>query len=162
VRVAWDEIDEAIITFLRHEHNLAIGVATAERIKLAVGSVYPFEGEEDVVAVAAGRDLLTGLPRSLEISAPEVREAIAEPVTGIVEAIRLTLEKTPAEISSDIMERGIIVTGGGALLRGIDLLLAQDTSMPVRAAEHPQTCVVEGAGRALEDPDRYAEAFIPL
>jgi len=162
VRIAGDEIDEAIITFLHHEYNMAIGVATAENVKLAIGSAYPFEGDSEVVTVAAGRDLLTGLPRSLEISAPEIREAIAEPVAGIVEAIRLTLEATPAEISSDIMDRGIVVTGGGALLRGIDLLLAEDTSMPVRVAEHPQTCVVEGTGRALEDPDRFAEAFIPL
>jgi len=162
VRIAGDEIDEAIITFLHHEYNMAIGVATAENVKLAIGSAYPFEGDGEVVTVAAGRDLLTGLPRSLEIGAPEIREAIAEPLAGIVEAIRLTLEATPAEISSDIMDRGIIVTGGGALLRGLDLLLRQDTSMPVRLAEHPQTCVVEGAGRALEDPDRFADAFIPL
>ncbi|HUU53643.1 MAG TPA: rod shape-determining protein [Armatimonadota bacterium] len=162
IRVAGDEIDEAIITFLHHEYNMAIGVATAENVKLAIGSAYPFERDGDLIAVAGGRDLLTGLPRSLEISAPEIREAIAEPVAGIVEAIRLTLEGAPAEISSDIMERGIVLTGGGALLRGIELLLAQDTRIPVRVAEHPQTCVVEGAGRALEDPDRFSDAFVPL
>jgi rod shape-determining protein MreB len=160
IRLAGDEIDEAIITFMHHEYNLAIGVPTAERLKLEIGSAYPFEGEEKLVTVIAGRDLLTGLPKSLEISAPECREAIAEPVSGIVEAIRMTLEKTPAELSSDIMERGIVLTGGGALLRGIDLLLARETDMPVRAAEHPLSCVVEGAGRALEEPNRFAEAFL--
>ncbi len=162
IRVAGDELDEAIITFMHHEHNMAIGVATAEKMKIEIGSAYPFEGEDELITVAAGRDLLTGLPRSLEISAPEIREAIASPVAGIVEAIRLTLEATPAELSSDIMDRGIALTGGGALLRGIDRLLAQDTEMPVRVAEHPQTCVVEGAGRALEDPDRFADAFVSL
>jgi rod shape-determining protein MreB len=162
IRVAGDEVDEAIITFVQHEHTLAIGVPTAEKLKLEVGSAYAFDGEDELVAVAAGRDLLTGLPRSVEIGAPEIRDAIAEPVAGIVDAIRLTLEALPAELGSDIMERGIVLTGGGALLRGIDRLLAQNTDMSVRVADHPLTCVVEGTGRALEDPDRFADAFIPL
>jgi len=162
IRIAGDEIDEAIITFMHHEYNLAIGVPTAERLKLEIGSAHPFEGEEDLVTVIAGRDLLTGLPKSLEVSAPEFREAIAEPVTGIVDAIRATLEATPAELSSDVMEHGIVLTGGGALLRGIDLLLTRETEMPVRSAEHPLSCVVEGAGRALEDPERFAEAFLRI
>jgi rod shape-determining protein MreB len=162
IRVAGDEVDEAIITFMQHEHNLAIGVPTAEKLKLEIGSAYAFDREDELVAVAAGRDLLTGLPRSIEIGAPEIRDAIAEPVAGIVDAIRLTLEALPAELGSDIMERGIVLTGGGALLRGIDRLLAQNTDMSVRVADHPLTCVVEGTGRALEDPDRFADAFISL
>jgi rod shape-determining protein MreB len=160
VRVAGDEIDDAIITFMHHEYNLAIGVPTAEKLKLEVGSAYAFDGDNELVSVAAGRDLLTGLPRSVEVRAPEMREAIAEPVRGIVDAIRQTLEDVPAEIGSDIMERGIVLTGGGALLRGVDSLLAETTDMSVRIADHALTCVVEGAGRALEDPGRFAEAFI--
>jgi len=160
IRVAGDEIDEAIITFMHHEYNLAIGIPTAEKLKMEVGSAYAFEGDDELLGVAPGRDLLTGLPRSVEVRAPEIREAIAEPVRGIIEAIRQTLEEVPAELGSDIMERGIVLTGGGALLRGVDSLLAEATDMSVTVADHALTCVAEGAGRALEDPERFADAFI--
>ena len=161
IRVAGDEVDEAIITFMHHEHNMAIGVPTAEQIKLEVGSACALDGD-DLLTVARGRDLLTGLPKSIEIGSPEIREAIAQPVEGIVEAIRVTLENTPAELAADIIDRGIMLTGGGALLRGIDRLLAAATEMPVRVAEHPLTCVVVGAARVLEDPARFVGAFGPL
>ncbi len=160
IRVGGDEVDEAIVTYMHHEFNLAIGVPTAERIKIAVGSAYPMN-EDTWVTVARGRDLLTGLPKSVEITAPHVREAISVPVQGIIEAIKLTLERTPPELSADIMDRGIMLTGGGALLRGIDRLLEEDTEMPVRVAEDPLACVAIGAGRALENPERFAECFAP-
>jgi len=157
-RVAGDELDEAIIAYMHHEFNLAIGAATAEAVKIEIGSAHPWDGD-DQVAVARGRDLLTGLPKAVEVSAPQVREAIVEPLSGIVEAIRLTLEDTPPELSGDIMQKGMVLTGGGALLRGIDRLLEQDTHMPVQVVEDPLTCVVLGAGRALEEADRFAQAF---
>ncbi len=160
MRIAGDEVDEAIVTFFQHEHSLAIGLPTAERLKLEIGSAFSFEGEEELTAVASGRDLITGLPRSVEVSAPELREAIAQVVLGIAEVIRLTLESTPTELASEVMERGLVLTGGGSLLRGIDSLLARDTGMPVRVAEHALTCVVEGAARVLEDPDRLAGTLV--
>ncbi len=158
-RIAGDEVDQAIVTFFEQQYSLAIGLPTAERVKREIGSVVAFDGDDQAATVAAGRDLVTGLPQSTEISAAEIREAIAEPVAAIAETIRLTLESTPAEIAADIMDCGIVLTGGGALLRGIDELLAQEIDMRVRLAEHPLTCVVEGAGRALEDPERFAGAF---
>jgi len=158
IRVGGDEVDEAIVTYMHHEFNLAIGVPTAEQVKIAVASAYPMN-EDGLVAVARGRDLLTGLPKSVEVSSPHVREAISVPVQGIVEAIKQTLEATPAELSADIMDRGIMLTGGGALLRGIGRLHEIDTEMPVRVAEDPLACVVIGAGRALDAPQRFAECF---
>lgn len=157
-RVGGDEIDEAIITYMHHEFNMAIGVPTAESLKIQIGSAYPAQDDERV-AVARGRDLLTGLPKSVEVNAAQVREAIAEVVRGIVEAIRSTLEHTSGELSADIMEHGIVLTGGGALLRGTDRLLQDETEMPVRVAEDPMACVVVGAGRALENTERFADAF---
>ncbi len=158
-RVAGDEVDQAIVTFFERQYSLVIGLPTAERVKREIGSVASFERDDRAVAVAAGRDLVAGLPRSTEVSAAEIREAIAEPAAAIAETIRLTLEATPAEIAADIMDCGLVLTGGGALLRGIDELLGQEIDMPVRVAEHPLTCVVEGAGRALEDPERFAGVF---
>ncbi|UCC69050.1 MAG: rod shape-determining protein [Armatimonadota bacterium] len=157
-RVGGDEIDEAIVSYLHHEFNLAIGLPTAEQLKLDIGCAYPMDGNHRI-AVARGRDLLTGLPKSVEVTSPQVREAIAVPVNGIEEAIRVTLEQTPAELAADIIERGIVLTGGGALLRGIDRLLAEQTQIPVQVAEDPLTCVVIGAGRALEEADKFADAF---
>ncbi len=161
LRVAGDEVDEAIVTFMHHEHNMAIGIPTAEQIKLEIGSAYPLDGEE-LITIARGRDLLTGLPKSIEISSPEIHEAIAQPVEGIVEAIKTTLENTPAELASDIMDRGIMLTGGGALLRGIDRLLAEATEMPVRVAEHPLTCVVMGTALVLDNPERFAGVYAAI
>lgn len=161
VRVAGDEIDEAIVSYMHYEFDLAIGIRMAEHIKLAIGSAYPMD-EEERVTIARGRDLVSGLPRSVEVSEAQIREGIVEPLRGIVEAIKATLEETPAELSADVMERGIVLTGGGALLRGIDRMLKEEMQMPVRAAEDPMSCVVIGAGRALEQMDKFAEAFEPV
>ena len=162
VRVAGDEMDETIVQFMYHEHNLAVGPATAEAIKIEIGSAVSPNGNDEQVALARGRDLLTGLPKAVEVNAAQVREAIVAPLSGIVEAIRQTLEDTPPEISGDIMQQGIVLTGGGALLRGIDRYIAQETQMPVRMVEDPLTCVVLGAGRALEEADQFADTFVKL
>ena len=157
-RVAGDEMDQAIIAYMHHEFSLAIGSPTAEHLKLEVGSAYPMNGQERVT-VARGRDLLTGLPKAVEVTSEQIREAVMEPVRSIIEAIQMTLEETPPELAADIIERGIVLTGGGALLRGIDLRLHEETHMPVRIVEDPLACVVLGTGRVLEDIDRFAPVF---
>ena len=151
IRIAGDEIDEAIVAYVRKAYNLLIGERTAEDVKIKIGSAYPFEDEPSMQV--RGRDLLSGLPRSAVITATEIREAIRDPVYSIVEAVKLTLESTPPELSSDIMERGIVLAGGGALLYGLDRLLSAETQMPVHIAPDPLSCVVIGTGKALEESE---------
>lgn len=151
VRVAGDEIDEAIIAYVRRVYNLLIGDRTAEDVKLEIASAFPLQ--EELSMEVRGRDLITGLPRSTTLTSQEIREAIADPVNAIVEAVKVTLEQTPPELSSDIMERGIVLAGGGALLRGLDALLNQETAMPVHIAPDPLSCVVLGTGKALEESE---------
>lgn len=151
VRVAGDEIDEAIATYVRKVYNLLIGDRTAEDAKLQIGSAYPLE--EELTMQVRGRDLVTGLPRSATISSSEIREAINDPIAQIVESVKLTLELTPPELSADIMDRGIVLAGGGALLRGLDQLLAVETGMPVHIAPDPLSAVVLGTGKALEESE---------
>ena len=148
VRVAGDKFDEAIISYVKKKYNLLIGERTAEEIKISIGSAYPYEDEGSVQI--KGRNLVDGLPKNVAISASEVREALADPLVTIVDAIKSTLEKTPPELSADIIDHGIMLTGGGALLRGLDLLVAQETGMPVHVAESPLDCVVDGTGKRLE------------
>lgn len=147
-KVAGDNFDEAIITYIRKKYNVLIGERTAEEIKINIGSAYPYEDESSMTV--KGRSQMNGLPKLIEISAEQVREALADSVEQIVEAIRQTLEKTPPELSADIMDRGIMLTGGGALLRGLDKLIAIETKMPVHIAQNPLDCVVNGAGLCLE------------
>ena len=148
VRVAGDKFDESIIQYVKKKYNLLIGERTAEEIKIKIGSAYPYEGEGDMQI--KGRNLVDGLPKNVVISAAEVRDALADPLSVIVEAIRSTLEKTPPELSADIIDHGIMLTGGGALLRGLDFLVAQERNMPVHVAERPLDCVAEGTGKRLE------------
>ena len=148
VRVAGDKFDKSIIQYVKKKYNLLIGERTAEEIKIKIGSAYPYEGEGDMQI--KGRNLVDGLPKNVVISAAEVRDALADPLSVIVEAIRSTLEKTPPELSADIIDHGIMLTGGGALLRGLDFLVAQETNMPVHVAERPLDCVAEGTGKRLE------------
>jgi rod shape-determining protein MreB len=148
VRVAGDKFDEAIIAYVKKKYNLLIGERTAEEIKINIGSAFPYEDEGSVNI--KGRNLVDGLPKNVSISAEEVREALTDPLVTIVEAVKSTLEKTPPELSADIIDHGIMLTGGGALLRGIDLLVAQETGMPVHVAERPLDCVVDGTGKRLE------------
>lgn len=149
VRVAGDEFDDYIINYIKKKYNLLIGERTAEDIKINIGSAYayPDEGEMEI----RGRNLLDGLPSNIKITAEEIREALADPVGSIVDAIRSTLELTPPELSADIIDRGIMLTGGGALLRGLDQLIANETGIPVNAAENALDCVVDGTGKLLED-----------
>ena len=147
-KVAGDNFDEAITTYIRKKHNVLIGERTAEEIKINIGSAYPYENEGSMSV--KGRSQLDGLPKLVEITSQEVREALADSVEQIVEAIRSTLEKTPPELSADIMDHGIMLTGGGALLRGLDKLIAIETKMPVHIAENPLDCVANGAGLCLE------------
>jgi len=157
VRVAGDKIDEAIIQYVKRKYNLLIGERTAELIKIQVGSAYPSPDEEELVMEIKGRDLVGGIPKTLEISSKEVREAITEPVNAIVEAVRIALERTPPELASDIVDKGIVISGGGALLRNLDLLIKEVTRLPVIIAENPLTAVVEGSGKALDEVDLLKE-----
>ncbi len=149
IRVAGDELDESIINYMRRTYNLLIGERTAEELKISIGSAYPRD-QEDAQQVR-GRDLVSGLPSKVMVTSTEIREAISEDVAAVVEAVKSTLETTPPELASDIMERGIFLAGGGAHLKGLDRLLSVETGMPVHVADDPLTCVVLGAGRALEE-----------
>jgi rod shape-determining protein MreB and related proteins len=151
VRVAGDELDEAIIQYIKKEFSLAIGDRTAEEIKMHMGSAWPLDDE--LTADIRGRDLISGLPRTIPLTTEQVREALAEPVSAIVDAVKTTLDRTPPELAADIMEQGIMLTGGGALLAGIDRRLSHETGMPINIAHEPLYSVVIGSGRALENID---------
>ncbi len=150
VRVAGDKLDEAIISYVKKKYNLLIGERTAEDIKIRIGSAYPCQ--EEATMSIKGRNLMDGLPKNIEISSEEVREALGDSLAAIVDAIRSTLENTPPELSADIIDHGIMLTGGGALLRGLDQLISKETSMPVRIAEEPLDCVADGTGIRLQGP----------
>lgn len=149
VRSAGDGLDEAIINFIRRKHNLLIGERTAEEIKISIGSAYPYD-DEGIMEIK-GRNLIDGLPKNVTVTAEEIREAMSEPLHRIIDAVRLTLEKTPPELAADIIDRGIVLTGGGALLRGIDILLHEEIGIPVTVAENPLDCVVRGTAHRLEE-----------
>ncbi len=158
IRIAGDEMDEAIIQHIKKTYNLMIGERTAEEIKIEIGTAYPQEdlGTYDV----RGRDLVTGLPKTVRVTADEIYRALAEPVTAILEAIKNTLEQTPPELSADIMDRGIVMAGGGSLLRGLDQLVSEQTGMPVHVADEPLLCVAYGTGRVLENIDILRRVLI--
>ncbi len=149
LRVGGDEFDETIIAHMKRAYNLMIGERTAEEIKIRIGSAFPLE--QELTLEVKGRDLAAGLPKTLTIRSEEIREALKEPLNGILESIRITLERCPPELSSDLVDRGIVMAGGGALLRGIDRLVAQETGLPVHIGESPLTAVAEGTGRVLQE-----------
>jgi rod shape-determining protein MreB len=153
IRTGGDELDTSIVQFMRKNYNLLIGEPTAETIKIQIGSAAPV-GEEREMEVK-GRDLVSGIPKTVRVHSSEIREAIQEPIQQIVDAVRRALEITPPELASDIVDRGIVMTGGGALIRGLDLLLSQETSLPIHVDEDPLTCVVRGTGRILDDEAKY-------
>jgi rod shape-determining protein MreB len=155
VRIGGDKMDEAIQQYLKRKYNMLIGESTAEEIKIRIGSAYPMENEGEMEV--KGRDLVTGIPQNRTISAEEVREAISEQVEGIVQGVRIALEQTPPELAADIVDRGIVLTGGGALLRGLDKLLQHETQLPITVVDDPLTAVVLGSGRALDNIDIYKE-----
>ncbi|OXM15354.1 rod shape-determining protein [Paenibacillus herberti] len=149
VRIAGDEMDEAIIQYIKRLYNLMIGERTSEQLKMEIGSAMQLE--QPITMEIRGRDLVTGLPKTLSITSEEITEALTDTISAIVEAVKITLEKCPPELSADIMDRGIVLTGGGALLRNLDKLLSRETGMPVIVAENPLDCVAIGTGRALEN-----------
>src|SRR5437870_5568554 len=149
IRVGGDELDQAIIAFAKKEYSLMLGERTAEEIKMAIGSAYPSPDEPH--AEIRGRDLVSGLPKTIVVSAEEIRKAIEEPVNAIIDAVKTTLDKCPPELSGDVMDRGIVLTGGGALLRGLDERLKHETGMPVHVADNPLSCVAIGSGKCLEE-----------
>ena len=155
VRMAGDEFDNAIVNYIRRKYNLLIGERTAENIKLEIGSAFPSEQESSMEI--KGRNLLNGLPENITSTSAEVRDALAEPLSRVIEAIKITLEKTPPELSADIIDQGITLAGGGALLRGLDKLINRETGMPVYVAEYPLDCVAEGTGRILENLEKYRD-----
>jgi len=159
LRVAGDEIDESIVRYLQKKHQIAIGVIAAEKLKLEGASVYPVEGRGNAFSVV-GKDLLTGIPKNLRITSEEIREAIEEPVSAIIDSIRRALEKLPPEFASDLNESGMVLTGGGALLGGLDRRIEKETGINVYVADDPLLSVVLGAGKALEDMARYRKVFI--
>ncbi len=157
VRVAGDEFDNAIINFIKRKYNLLIGERTAETIKITIGSAYP--GEDDTELEIKGRNLLTGLPENITVTSEEIRDALSESLSHIIEAIKITLERTPPELSADIIDAGITLAGGGALLRGLDRLINEETGIPVHIAERPLDCVVDGTGKLLDNIDELSEVL---
>ncbi len=155
VRVGGDALDNAIIQYIRRKYSLLIGERTAEDVKVQIGSAYPLD--EEVTMEIKGRDLMDGLPKNITITSEEIREALADPLSSVLDAIRVTLEKTPPELSADIIDHGITLTGGGALLKGMDRLVGNETGMPVHIAENPLDCVAMGTGTVLDDIDRLRE-----
>ena len=158
IRIGGDELDESIINFVKKEYSLALGERTAEEIKVALASAYPLE--EELYAEIRGRDLVTGLPKTIVVSTEEIREAVEEPVSAIVDAVKVTLDKTPPELAADIMEKGIVITGGGALLHGLDHRLHAETGMPIVIAPNPLYSVVIGSGQCLEEFDALKQVLM--
>lgn len=158
VRVAGDEFDSSIINYIKKKYNLLIGERTAENIKIAIGSAYPYSDNEPSMDIK-GRNLLNGLPENITITSEEIREALSEPLSHVIEAIKFTLEKTPPELAADIIDQGIMLAGGGALLKGLDLLIHSETGMPVKVAERPLDCVADGTGKVLENIDKLIDVL---
>lgn len=158
IRIAGDEMNDAIVIYMKKNFNLLIGDLTAEEIKMKVGSAIELEREDSMEI--KGRDLVAGVPKNVKVSSAQVREALTEPVSSIIDAVRLSLEQTPPELASDILDRGIILTGGGALLRGLDKRIRQETNLPVIVADDPLTCVARGTGAVLENMTKFSKVLI--
>lgn len=158
LRIAGDELDEAIVNYIKKELNLAVGLTTAEEIKIKIGCAMPLMTTESMEI--RGRDLNTGLPKNIMINSEQIQKAIEEPIGDIIEVIKATLEKTPPELASDIMEKGIVLAGGGALIKGLDKLISQKTGMPVIIAENPLNCVVRGTGKTLDDLEKLKTILV--
>ena len=158
IRVAGDKMDDAIVQYIKRKYNLLIGERTAEQIKKEVGSAYPLE--EVLTIDVKGRDMVAGVPRTLTVNSDEIREALLEPVSAIVDAVRVVLERTPPELSADIVDKGIVLTGGGSQLKNIDVLLREETGLPVMVCENPQLAVVLGTGKALDELKLLREVTI--
>lgn len=158
IRIAGDEMDEAIIEYLRKNYSVLIGEQTAEEIKIRIGSAFPVEESREMEV--KGRDLVSGIPRAIKIRSEEIREALREPVNAIVVAVKRALEQTPPELAADIVDTGIVMTGGGSLLRGLDALLREETNLSIRVADGPRECIVLGAGKVLENPEQHHKVLM--
>jgi rod shape-determining protein MreB len=158
IRIGGDEMDEAIMLYLKKNYNLLIGERTAEEIKIKIGSAFALDEEESMEI--KGRDLVAGIPKTMKLSSVQVREALSEPVDTIIQAVRQALEETPPELAADILDKGIIVTGGGALLKGMDKRLREETNLAINIAEDPLTCVVRGTGKVLENMSHFSKVLI--
>ncbi|MBP6892331.1 rod shape-determining protein [Candidatus Babeliales bacterium] len=159
IRIGGDEMDRAIVSYVKRKYNLLIGERTAEIIKMQIGTVM-LDSQDSKLLEVKGRDLITGVPKTITLTDAEVNEALLETISNIVDVVRVALENTPPELASDLVDRGIVMAGGGSLLRGLDRLLAKDTGIPVRIAKNPLLCVVEGAGKVLEQLDFFKEALM--
>ncbi|GAB6110987.1 rod shape-determining protein [Desulfomicrobium escambiense] len=158
VRIGGDKMDEAILQHVKRKYNMLIGESSAEDIKMTIGSAYPLD--EELIMDVKGRDLVSGIPQNISITSEEVRKAISEPVDSIVQAVRIALEQTPPELAADIVDRGIVLTGGGALLKGLDSLLREETSLPITVVEDPLSTVALGSGKVLDNLDVLREVTI--
>jgi rod shape-determining protein MreB len=158
VRIGGDELDEAIVSFVKKEFSLALGERTAEEIKITLGSAYPLE--QELHAEIRGRDLVSGLPKTIVVSTEEIRRSIEEPVSAIIDAVKVTLDRTPPELAADIMEQGIVLTGGGAMLHGLEARLQHETGMPIVVARDPLNCVAIGSGQCLEEFEALKRVLI--
>lgn len=157
VRVGGDEFDTSIINYIKKKYNLLIGERTAENIKIQIGSAHPME--QELTMDVKGRNLLNGLPQNISIASDEIREALAEPISQVLEAVRITFERTPPELAADVIDQGVTLTGGGALLSGLDKLIGEETGMPVNIAEDPLDCVVKGAGQVLDNFEKLGDVL---
>jgi rod shape-determining protein MreB len=153
IRVAGDEMDEAIVQYVKKTYNLLIGEQTAEVIKMRIGTAS--KPEKEVTMEVKGRDLVAGIPKTLKLTSEEIRDALSEPISQIVEALKQALEETPPELAADIVDRGIVMTGGGSLLRGLDTLFKEETNLPINVVDDPLLCVVLGAGKILDNVPLY-------
>lgn len=158
IRVGGDEMNQAIIHYFKKNYNLLIGEKSAENLKCDIGSAAPLE--EEMSTEVKGRDLVDGIPKTIEVTSEQIRSSLNDSIMTIIDAVKLSLERTPPELASDILDRGIILTGGGALLRNLDIRIREETSMPIHVAEDPLTCVARGCGTILDDPDRYEKVLL--
>ena len=159
IRVAGDKMDDAIVQYVKRRYNLFIGERTAEQVKIKLGNAFPADDDVDTMEIK-GRDLVSGIPKTLEITVSEVKEALTEPLNDIVDAVRITLEKTPPELASDIVDKGIVMTGGGSLLKNIDVLLRNAVNLPITIVDDPLSTVVMGSGKLLDDGDLLREVAL--
>jgi len=158
VRVAGDRFDDAIVQYIKRKYSLLIGERTAEQIKIAIGNAYPFQ--EEKIYEVKGRDLIAGSPKTIQVNSEEIRDALADPINSVVDAVKTALERTPPELAADIVDNGIILAGGGALLANLDILIKEKTGLPVALGEDPLTCVVRGSGKVLESIDLLRQVTI--
>ena len=162
IRIAGDKMDSAIMQYIKRKYNLAIGERTAERIKIEIGTAILEDGDEDKTIEVKGRDLINGIPINITVKASEIKDALKEPISAIIEGIKQTLENTPPELAGDIVDKGIVLTGGGALLKNLNKLIQKETGLPVIIADDPLTCVVKGAGKVLETIEKLKNVFINI